>query len=166
MTAQAILWRRLDQPGHESGRLFLQHSYWHLIGTAVFAHNQQPCRLDYVVVCNAGWQTLCGRVTGWVGNETLRSSSRLMLRAAGGLMAQSVPQWQAASTLTLASARPPTCCRFAGWVWPSDRRQRCRRPGLASQVSPSSRSNSFTAALLSRPIGTRVRAAGSSPNSR
>ena len=71
MTGPSILWRRLDRPGHESARLFLQHSYWHLIGTAVFAHNQQPCRLDYLVVCNAGWQTLSGRVTGWVGNETI-----------------------------------------------------------------------------------------------
>jgi uncharacterized protein len=68
---QSILWRRLDQPGHESARLLLQHSYWHLSGTAVFAHNQQPCRLDYLVVCNAGWQTLSGRVTGWVGNESV-----------------------------------------------------------------------------------------------
>ena len=67
MADQSILWRRLDQPGHESGRLFSQHSYWHLIGTAVFAHNQQPCRLDYLVVCNAGWQTVSGKVTGWVG---------------------------------------------------------------------------------------------------
>jgi hypothetical protein len=41
------------------------------MGTAVFAHNQQPCRLDYVVVCNAEWQTLSGRVAGWVGNETV-----------------------------------------------------------------------------------------------
>jgi hypothetical protein len=68
---QSILWRRLDQAGHESARLLWQHSYWHLIGTAVFAHNQQPCRLDYLVVCNAGWQTLSGRVTGWVGNESV-----------------------------------------------------------------------------------------------
>ena len=71
MTDQSILWRRLDQPGHESGRLFLQDSCWHLAGTAVFAHNQQPCRLDYLVVCNSEWQTVSGRVTGWVGSETV-----------------------------------------------------------------------------------------------
>jgi len=51
--------------------LFLQDSYWHLAGTAVFAHNQQPCRLDYLVVCDSEWQTLSGRVAGWVGNETV-----------------------------------------------------------------------------------------------
>ena len=92
MTDQSILWRRLDQPGHEAGRLFLQHSYWHLTGTAVFAHHQQPCRLDYLVGCDAGWQTLSGRVTGWVGKGQLRSNSPLILLAAGGSTEQSVPQ--------------------------------------------------------------------------
>ena len=71
VTDQSILWRRLDQPGHESGRLFFQHSCWNLVGTAVFAHDHRPCRLDYSVVCNAGWQTLFGRVAGWVGNATV-----------------------------------------------------------------------------------------------
>jgi len=66
---QSILWRRLDQPGHEFSRLSLQYSHWHLAGTAVFAHDQQACRLDYLVVCDAGWQTLSGRVRGWVGNQ-------------------------------------------------------------------------------------------------
>lgn len=68
---QSILWRRLDQPGHESARLFFKDPSWHLIGTAVFAHNQLPCRLDYMVVCDSGWQTVSGRVTGWVGNDTV-----------------------------------------------------------------------------------------------
>jgi hypothetical protein len=71
VTDQAILWRRLDQPGHESARLFFQHAHWHLTGTAVFAHHQQPCRLDYLVVCNAAWHTVSGSVTGWVGNHTV-----------------------------------------------------------------------------------------------
>lgn len=69
MTDQSILWRRLDQPGHEAGRLYFRDSYWHLSGTAVFAHDQQPCRLDYLVACDAGWQTRSGRVAGWVGAQ-------------------------------------------------------------------------------------------------
>lgn len=69
MTNPAILWRRLDQPGHESARLSLQETGWHLAGTAVFAHQQQPCRLDYLVVCDSQWQTVSGRVAGWVGDE-------------------------------------------------------------------------------------------------
>jgi hypothetical protein len=72
MAELSVLWRRLDQPGHESARLFFQQSSWHLIGTAVFAHNQQPCRLDYLVVCNVGWQTVSALVTGWVGDEVIQ----------------------------------------------------------------------------------------------
>jgi hypothetical protein len=41
------------------------------MGTAVFVHDQQPCRLDYLVVCDAAWHTVSSRVTGWVGNDTL-----------------------------------------------------------------------------------------------
>jgi len=71
VTDLPVLWRRLDLPGHESGRVLFQDSRWHLTGTAVFAHHQQPCRLDYLVVCDSGWQTLSGRVAGWVGNEAV-----------------------------------------------------------------------------------------------
>jgi uncharacterized protein len=71
VTDQTILWRRLDQPGHESARIFLQGPHWHLVGTSVFSHNHQPCRLDYLVVCNSNWQTFFGRISGWVGEETV-----------------------------------------------------------------------------------------------
>lgn len=39
------------------------------MGTAVFAHEEQPCRLDYVVVCSVQWQSLSGTVAGWIGNQ-------------------------------------------------------------------------------------------------
>ena len=71
MTDLSILWRRLDQPGHEAARLHFQHASWQLTGTAVFTYNQQPCRLDYLVVCNAAWQTVSAKVEGWIGNETV-----------------------------------------------------------------------------------------------
>jgi hypothetical protein len=35
----------------------------------VFAHHQQACRLEYLVISNRKWQTVSGRVTGWVGNR-------------------------------------------------------------------------------------------------
>jgi hypothetical protein len=68
---QVILWRRLDEPGHESARVSFRESHWYLTGTAVFAYRQQACRLDYVVVCDAKWQTLSGKVMGWVGSGTI-----------------------------------------------------------------------------------------------
>jgi len=53
----SILWRRLDLPGHEFGRLLRQEDRWELSGTAVFAYERRPCRLDYCVVCDSGWRT-------------------------------------------------------------------------------------------------------------
>lgn len=68
---KAILWRRLDVPGHESARVFFDPPYWHLAGTAVFAHEHQPCRLDYSVNCESSWQTLSATVAGWVGDQVI-----------------------------------------------------------------------------------------------
>ncbi len=69
MTDSSILWRRLDQPGHESARLSVGDGGARLAGTAVFAHEGKPCRLDYVVVCDDAWRTVSARVAGWVGVE-------------------------------------------------------------------------------------------------
>ncbi len=66
-----IVWRRLDQPGHEWARLSFQGSSWHLAGTAVFAYDRRPCRLDYLVVCDSEWRTTSARVMGWVGQATI-----------------------------------------------------------------------------------------------
>jgi hypothetical protein len=68
---ETILWRKLDQPGHESARLSSSDSRHYLMGTAVFAHNEQPCRLDYVVVCSSKWQSLSGTVAGWIGSQSV-----------------------------------------------------------------------------------------------
>jgi len=75
MINQTILWRRLDEPGHEFAQLIFEDAGWRLTGTAVFArsHSQrQPVRLDYLVVCDADWQTRSVSVAGWVGDEGIR----------------------------------------------------------------------------------------------
>lgn len=41
-------------------------------GTAVFTYNQQPCRLDYLAVCDPEWKTVSGRVAGWIGDEAIQ----------------------------------------------------------------------------------------------
>jgi hypothetical protein len=70
-TPNSILWRRLDQPGHESARLFFQGDSWHLQGTAVFSCDQLPCRLDYKIVCDSRWHTRRAKVVGWMGNDEI-----------------------------------------------------------------------------------------------
>jgi hypothetical protein len=69
---ESILWRGVVLPGHEACRLFSQDSLWHLEGTVVFSHEQQPCRLDYQVVCDAAWRTLSARVEGWLDKTIVR----------------------------------------------------------------------------------------------
>ena len=62
-----ILWRRLDLPGHEAARLVDRQ----LSGTAVLLHEGQPCRLDYLIVCDPDWRTISGKVSGWVGEREI-----------------------------------------------------------------------------------------------
>lgn len=63
---ETMLWRGLVLLGHESCGLFSQESEWHLEGTAVFSHQQKPCRLNYHIVCDQDWHTLSARVQGWL----------------------------------------------------------------------------------------------------
>ena len=66
----SILWRGLDQPGHEVCRVYKLDTEWHLKGTAVFlSEDRRPCRLAYRIICDSNWKTLSGTVSGWVGNE-------------------------------------------------------------------------------------------------
>jgi hypothetical protein len=65
----SILWRGFVLPGHEFCQLSSQGTGWQLRGSAAFSHEQQPCRLDYRVVCDAAWRTLSANVEGWVGNS-------------------------------------------------------------------------------------------------
>ncbi len=71
MDDQSVLWRRLDKPGHEFGRVFFVNSRWHLAGTAVFLHDKKPTQLAYDVICDSKWQTLSAKVGGWIGRKAI-----------------------------------------------------------------------------------------------
>lgn len=73
VTNESVLWRGFLLPGHEACRLFSQDSQWHLEGTAVFSHEQRPCRLGYRIVCDMSWRTLSADVEGWVGNTIVNT---------------------------------------------------------------------------------------------
>src|SRR5262245_4362489 len=66
-----ILWRRLDLPGHEIATLEAVRDGWQLSGTAVFAYNRRPCRLDYLVACDNAWSARAARVSGVVGDREI-----------------------------------------------------------------------------------------------
>jgi hypothetical protein len=64
----SVFWRRLDRPGHEWARLEpAGDGGWHLYGVALFAHEEEACRLDYDIACDAGWRTRAAHVQGFVG---------------------------------------------------------------------------------------------------
>ncbi|HEX2201813.1 MAG TPA: putative glycolipid-binding domain-containing protein [Longimicrobium sp.] len=69
MAEGMVLWRRVDQPGHEAARVVRDGDRWRLEGTAVFAHEGRPCRLDYRLVCEDDWRFVHGRVSGWMGGR-------------------------------------------------------------------------------------------------
>lgn len=67
----SVLWRRLDNPGHDACRLQQRDSGWTLDGTAVFRENDLPARLTYQVACDLAWRTEQGRVRGWLGVQSV-----------------------------------------------------------------------------------------------
>jgi len=73
----AVLWRRLDRPGHESARLFRDERGWHLDGAAVFAHQGRPCSLDYRIACDPEWRTRSVEVAGWLGGRTILVTAKV-----------------------------------------------------------------------------------------
>jgi hypothetical protein len=68
---ESIVWRRLDLPGHEIARLESLGDGWRLSGTTSFEAAQGLSRLDYLVICDAAWQTISARVTGVTGNRAI-----------------------------------------------------------------------------------------------
>lgn len=63
-----FLWRRLDQPGHDSCRLSRSAGGWQLRGGAAFLEGSRPCHLAYEVRCDPDWRTRSARVLGHRGD--------------------------------------------------------------------------------------------------
>jgi hypothetical protein len=38
----------------------------------VFEHEGVPCRVEYLVACSSGWQTLHAKIAGWIGTKCVR----------------------------------------------------------------------------------------------
>ena len=72
----AILWRRLDVPGHDACRLTRYAHGWRLEGTAIFIHHGKPARLHYFIDANTGFHSLYGDVSGWINDRTLTLNIR------------------------------------------------------------------------------------------
>lgn len=77
VSGHTLLWRRLDEPGHESARLSLEAGRRVLGGAAAFAHRGAPCRLDYWIECDAAWRTVSTVVGGWIGDRAVAVEIRV-----------------------------------------------------------------------------------------
>lgn len=65
---QMIIWRRLDLPGHEWSQLRMTPKGPEITGTAVFAHEDQPCRLSYSIRCDPAWITRSAVIRGSISD--------------------------------------------------------------------------------------------------
>jgi hypothetical protein len=78
-----ILWRRLDLPGREVGRLRPLGDGWEMSGTELFLYEARPCRLDYRVASDLAWRTKSARAVPrrsqppWSGGADAPSPLRL-----------------------------------------------------------------------------------------
>jgi GNAT superfamily N-acetyltransferase len=68
-STKTMLWRRLDQPGHDAARLWETPKDRTLEGTAIFEDAGRACRLDYRVLCDVSWRTRSAIVRGWIDHE-------------------------------------------------------------------------------------------------
>lgn len=68
---ESILWARLDVPGHEVAEQIQTANGWQLRGVAVFAHERQPCRLEYDIRCDPQWLTEMVTLSGNIGAEAV-----------------------------------------------------------------------------------------------
>jgi len=68
-TVASILWRRLDQEGHDACHLTSTPDGWRLWGVAAFLLDGKPSALRYSVECDAGWRTRSASVDGWIAQS-------------------------------------------------------------------------------------------------
>lgn len=67
----SALWRRLDVPGHEAVRIYAAEDGWFLDGSCIFLFDGKPCRLEYLIECDAEWRTQFATVDGFVGEDVI-----------------------------------------------------------------------------------------------
>jgi uncharacterized protein len=70
-TEDAILWRRLDVPGHDACRLVRHDRGWRVEGAATFRDDDGPTWLAYGVECDLGWSAQRGWVRGYLGSRAI-----------------------------------------------------------------------------------------------
>ena len=128
-----MLWRRLDQPGHDAARLVERADSALLQGTAVFVEGGRPCRLDYRVECDATWRTVAARVVGWLDDVAIDVTLATKRRPRVEPRRPAVPDVAGCDDVDLSFTPATTCWRFAGRARRSASASRCGRHGSTSR---------------------------------
>ena len=92
----AFFWRRLDQPGYDSCRLFELANGWRLVGSAVFCEAQRACHFNYTVDADANFLSRRAAVVGFLGNRAVD----LLVRSVGP------GRWRIAGASTIVAGCP------------------------------------------------------------
>jgi hypothetical protein len=66
---EAILWRRLDQPGHDAATIEPNADGWRLSGVAIVVESALPCRVEYDVASDSRWVTRHCSLRGYIGSR-------------------------------------------------------------------------------------------------
>jgi hypothetical protein len=69
-------WRRLDRAGRDAALLRPKGDGWLLQGAAAFEHELGPASVAYQVETDARFETKRGLVSGFLGDQTIRSEIR------------------------------------------------------------------------------------------
>lgn len=72
----AMLWRRLDAPGHDACRLERRAAGWQLRGAAALRLGAEAAGFGYFVACDSAWRTIGAHVSGFIGQRPVRLSIR------------------------------------------------------------------------------------------
>jgi hypothetical protein len=68
---EAVVWRRLDLPGHDAATIEPIKDGWRVSGVAVVVESALPCRIEYEITCDLRWVTRQCSLRGYVGATTV-----------------------------------------------------------------------------------------------
>lgn len=84
-----LIWRRLDDAGHDACRFMETASGWTVEGAAVFRTAGEAAHLAYRILCEPDWTSRAADVAGFVGGTSV--ARRLERDGAGGWRVDGVP---------------------------------------------------------------------------
>jgi uncharacterized protein len=96
-----MLWRRLDNPGHDWARISGTASEPVLRGTSIFLENGIAGRMDFRIRCDSRWVTRSAEVLGWVGDRKVTFAVERSAAGRWKMNGRSIPEVEGCDDLDL-----------------------------------------------------------------